>query len=300
MAVMFFHIPRTGGSSVWHNLAHAASKKDVIVADIYHASKELVNNPFDPNTALASFQEYVEKNDIDPKKGIIYHHHTNQHIEYFCTSDDIECVTILRDPTSRLVSEVFHIKKFLVSELLKSQNGGEPSSEFTYHKELFGPELFNAFLDQNLPPEQLLLIAAKNDFYRNYYLNIFTSFLKNKAGSVGNTLSDKDVINFAKEVQKKFACIGNFSDLRGFTQAVHDMGALDYSQDDEFITIKNGSDIPLLSEKILNEIKKINRLDYLFYNKIFEFENKSKIPQSSTMKKITNFKLWLSGVLNKN
>jgi hypothetical protein len=43
--LVFYHIPRTGGSSIWHALAACAARAEVPIVDLFHQAREDYGSP---------------------------------------------------------------------------------------------------------------------------------------------------------------------------------------------------------------------------------------------------------------
>lgn len=260
MALMFFHIPRTGGSSIWHSLAVVAARQNKIIADLYHQSREMVGHPFAPNEAIQYFHDFLRKTNLCFDDDVIYHHHTYQNVPYLLDSDQIQRVTIIRDPLSRVISEAFHMRHFLLDEHAKTVNGYPPGGEYEFHRKKFGEPLFNELIATDVDPDALALNFAK--LHQNYYLSYFSHFLNPQLEP--KELDECAALSLAKQVCQAFIWVGKFPILDEFINVCGLLTDMDVSIEQDMQHITNGSGAPTLKPETLAQIKAINSLDYVF------------------------------------
>ncbi|PYY81600.1 hypothetical protein DNK59_23260 [Pseudomonas sp. TKO26] len=260
MALMFFHIPRTGGSSVWHSLAVVAARQNKIIADLYHQSKEMVGHPFAPNEAIQYFHDFLEKTNLCFDDDVIYHHHTYHNVPYLLESDQIQRVTIIRDPVSRVISEAFHMRRFLRDEHAKIVAGHSPGGEYEFHREKFGESLFNEFIAIDSDPDALVLNFAR--LHQNYYLSYFSHFLHPQLEP--KVFDEHTALDLARQVCQAFIWVGKFPILDEFINVCGLLTDLDVSIEQDMQHITNSSDAPSLKPETLAQVKAINLLDYVF------------------------------------
>lgn len=266
MALMFFHIPRTGGSTAWHSLAGVAARQSKIVADLYHRSREITGHPFAPQEAIQYFHDYLKQADLCFDHDVIYHHHTYQHDPYLLDSDQVQRVALIRDPVTRLVSEAFHMRRFLVSDHANIAAGQPPSQEYEFHRKLYSEDLFNELIADDVDPDALVLSFARH--HANYYLSYFLNFLHPEPAQ--GVCDEAGAIGLAREVRQAFLWIGQFPDLGEFIQACGLLADLDISIEQDMQHIANGSVVPGLKEETLVQVRALNSLDYVFFDALLQ------------------------------
>lgn len=266
MALMFFHIPRTGGSTVWHSLAGVAARQNKIVADLYHQSREMTGHPFAPQEAIQYFHDYLKRSDLCFDHDVIYHHHTYQHDPYLIGSDQVQRVALIRDPVTRLVSEAFHMRRFLISDHANIAAGQPSSQEYEFHRKLYSEDLFNELIATDVDPDALVLSFARH--HSNYYLSYFSSFLHPQPPQ--DICDEADAMGLAWEVRQAFLWIGQFPDLGEFIQACGLLADLDISIEQDMQHIANGSAVPALKEETLAQVRALNALDYVFLDALLQ------------------------------
>lgn len=109
---IFFHIPRTAGSSIWHGLAHLAAASNMDIIDIYHWSLKKYSDLSQSSNVLTAMQP------LSNDRERIFHHHYPDYILNFI--DEPVMATIVRDPVERFISDIFHYKRALVSTDISS------------------------------------------------------------------------------------------------------------------------------------------------------------------------------------
>ncbi|MEN1834256.1 hypothetical protein AAIM60_15320 [Pseudomonas lijiangensis] len=260
MALMFFHIPRTGGSTVWHSLAGVAARQNKIVADLYHQSREITGHPFAPQEAIQFFHDFLKQTNLCFDSDVIYHHHTYQHDPYLLGSDELQRVALIRDPATRLVSEAFHMRRFLLGDHENIAAGQPPSQEYEFHRKLYSEELFRELIASEVDPDALVLHFARH--HQNYYLSYFSGFLHPEL--VEGVTDEAGALGVAREVGQAFMWVGQFPALGEFLQACGLLADLDISIEQDMQHVANGSSIPVLKEETLAQVRAINSLDYVF------------------------------------
>lgn len=266
MALMFFHIPRTGGSSVWHSLAGVAARQNRIIADLYHQSKEITGHPFAPDKAIRFFHEFLEQTGLCFDDDVIYHHHTHQYEPYLLESDQVQRVTLIRDPVSRLVSEAFHMRRFLREEHASVTAGQPPSGEYEFHRKEYGEAWFNRMIEDEVDPDALVLNYAQLN--QNYYLSYFSTFLHPQHER--KTFDEAAALDLAQLVRQTFIWVGHFPALGEFMNTCGLIADLDVNIEKDMQHIANGSKVPALKPQTLAQIKAINSLDYVFTDAVLQ------------------------------
>ncbi|MFJ4142005.1 hypothetical protein [Pseudomonas sp. NPDC089734] len=270
MALMFFHIPRTGGSTVWHSLAGVAARQNKTIADLYHQSREITGHPFAPEEAVQYFHDFLKQTGLCFNEDVIYHHHTYQHVPYLLDSDQLQRVTLIRDPASRLVSEAFYMRRFIREEQAKIDAGEAPSEDYVVQREQYGEVLFHEMIAADVDPDALVLGFARH--HQNYYLSYFSHFVKSRYG--WETFDEVSALGLAQEVRQLFIWIGQFPALGEFMQVCGLLADLDISVKQDMQHITNGSAAPELKEETLAQIRAINKLDYLFTDSLLQAYDK--------------------------
>ena len=105
--LVFYHIPRTGGSSVWHALAACAAGAEVPIVDLFHQAREDYGSPEYVYNVLTERQKLLRN------KSALIHLHTPHNISYFFEESNLLYATIVRDPVDRFISDVCHLRRAL-------------------------------------------------------------------------------------------------------------------------------------------------------------------------------------------
>lgn len=181
---MFFHIPRTAGSSIWASLADAATESGVRVFDIYNYS---IRDFGDPSHSAEVLQSRNSREIGD----CLFHHHTLDGVLEFVK--DPVLATIVRDPIDRFVSDIAHYRRVL-------QPGVLPDAHRDVVGQLFGPELVDQMSDADVPLDTVLLKTARLAYFRWHYIRHFERFL----GFDGN--QEKVPLDMIARVGKYLRC----------------------------------------------------------------------------------------------
>ena len=156
--LVFFHIPRTGGSSVWHALAKKADLQGTPIIDLYHQALVKFSNSSKTLEAISDWQRLLLQ------RTCLIHHHTEFKIQnYF--DNPLHYATIVRDPFDRFISDIKHL-----SAHMRSQNSS---------KENFGKErvLMDDMANPSIDIHSLIEIYSRSNYFQNYYRNWFSSLL---------------------------------------------------------------------------------------------------------------------------
>ena len=103
--IIFLHIARTGGSTVWWHLAHTYSSR-YHIGDIYHESRQRFGNAHESLKTVAALQSDFDSL-VQP---LFLHHHTLFPIDRLLP--DAKFVLYLRDPIARFISYYKHNIRF--------------------------------------------------------------------------------------------------------------------------------------------------------------------------------------------
>jgi len=193
--LVFFHIPRTGGSSVWHALAAIADLQGIPIVDLYHEALVKFSDSSKTLEAVSDRQKLLRA------RTCLIHHHTEIKIQnYFDTTPHY--ATIVRDPFDRFISDMQHL-----SAHQRSQN---PSKESVGE----GLDFMQAMADSSKPIHSLIDIYSRSNYFQNYYRNWFGSLLLGRDG-LGGDEDIKDVydLRFPAYVRNAFKNISCFTDL---------------------------------------------------------------------------------------
>ncbi len=203
---MFVHVPRTGGSSIWHCLSAAALQKRRLVCDLYHESVKEHGTPAWPNEAIACVMT------LQPGASFVIHHHTPQPLQRGSGAHRMLYATILRDPIERFVSDVFHLRRTFRGNLLDARMiefvcSGWSSPLRRMMRQSPDPD-----------PHELLDTAAADGFFRDYYLSYFSALLDDEPGdgwiNWPNRTTDSHALrSLAVRVFRRFEVIADFTDL---------------------------------------------------------------------------------------
>jgi hypothetical protein len=257
MAVVFFHIPRTSGSTVWHTLIRLAPESGVEAFDLYHRSRQLFGSAY---FSIQALKDQLPKIAATGPRAIV-HHHTNQNITAALCPEEHKYVTILRDPAERLISETFHLSAIVQA------NHEDLQDDIRYLDNLLSPGLLSKLADPSACPDDLVARAAAEPFYRNYYINAFWQLLFGEARQDAPALqpAPEDVLPaLAFAVGNRFHFIGRFAKINDSVHAIAGLAGMTAPPEVEIVHIKNGSRIPPLRPETVELVRTLNKADYEF------------------------------------
>lgn len=254
MSVVFFHIPRTGGSSIWHSLARLAETYEIPAYDLYDHSRKLTGSPYHAIEALVDIAGEHRPAHVPG----VFHHHTRQNITGILSPQEHHYVTIIRDPVDRLVSEITYLRS-LIGRIPKT------SAEFTYLERLLSPSLIAALFDPLVSIDDLLLRAACEPFYRNYYVNSFWQLLFGDTGPqapIYEKMPEAVIPALADVVNRRFLVINRFPDItQTFAAIVELMGLADAGS---ILPVANGAPYTRLADDTVRTLREVNAAEYRF------------------------------------
>jgi hypothetical protein len=258
MAVVFFHLPRTGGSTVWHSAAHLAARHGLPAIDLFHHSARLCGSPHQPLAALRDIKAGAGV----PLEGLI-HHHSTQNITAELSPDEHHYATILRDPVDRFVSDIFHLRALM----RRDQNF---RAEITAAAAPESAEFLAALLDESASPDRLVLLAAEQPCYQNYYLNSFWQFLFAAPSCPRETppMPEWVIPALAFAVRSRFCLIGRFPDIHGMVRQMIKLAGVENETDVQLTHVANGSPTPTLRPETIERLRELNRTEYRFLEEL--------------------------------
>ena len=200
--LVFFHIPRTGGSSVWHALAAKASLQQISIIDLYNIGAAQFSDSSKTLEAISDRQRLLRK------QTCLIHHHTEVKIENFFDNPPLYA-TIVRDPFDRFISDIKHLSAYM-----RSQN----SSKAIVVGEL---ELMKDMANPSIDIHSLIDIYSRSDYFQNYYRNWFGKLLLGRNGLGGDEdITDVYDPRFPAYVRRAFKNISCFTDLNKSLRAI--------------------------------------------------------------------------------
>ena len=190
--LVFFHIPRTGGSSVWHALAEKAVLQGIPIIDLYYEAFVKYSDYTKTLEAISDRQRFLRRTTC------LIHHHTEIKIQNYFDNQPLYA-TIVRDPFDRFISDIKHL------------SGHMRSSK---RMPLEDSELMQDMADPSKDIRSLIDIYSRTDYFQNYYRNWFGSLLLGRNG-LGDDEDIKDAYDplFPAFVQSAFKVISCFNDL---------------------------------------------------------------------------------------
>ncbi len=257
MANVFYHIPRTSGSTIWHSLAQKAINQQFQVVDLYSSSIEKYQSPFCANKVLSDLTKIT---DMSSKKMII-HHHTRQNITRHLNPEEHKYMTIIRDPIERLISEVYHMK-----QIYKRYGHGEATALIGM-KRWFSPTFAEALQDDTLSPDQLLLVAAIEPRLTNTYVTSFWQLLMTDEYEDYRDYPNELSVDFdylVEAVCYHFYVIASYPNVYDACCYIAHASGIKSFKVEDMIMVANGVEKPVLQEKTLTVLRELNSVDYAF------------------------------------
>jgi hypothetical protein len=193
--LLLIHIPKTGGSSVWHALAAEADLQSIPIIDLHHEAKVKF---FDSSKTLEAISD---RQRLLRERTCLIHHHVEIKIQNYFDSPPLYA-TIVRDPFDRFLS---HLNFF-------SKKRRSPGSEGDV---LLDPmEMLKVIDDPSKDIYSLIDICSGSEYYQNYFRNWFGKLLLGRNGFGGDEdIKDVHDPRFPAYVRKAFKNISCFTDL---------------------------------------------------------------------------------------
>jgi hypothetical protein len=222
--VVFCHIPRTGGSSVWHALAESAASAGVPIIDLYYLSQLNYGSTQFVYNVLADYRDLLKSTRA------IIHLHTLHNIGYFLQDENIVYTTVVRDPIERFCSDVFHLHNALLTFT-------EAARQDFLNKMPWNSDFAAMMIDDTAPLDQLLEAAAEEPFFRFFYYHFFFGILCSKPVPT-NQFQPPDgadaIEDLARRVKQRFAYIGRYPDVAGSFHAIAESFGLPHDRSQPF------------------------------------------------------------------
>jgi len=237
---VFVHVPRTAGSSVWHQLAYQGADEQIGIYDIYHESIQRYGIPGCADRFLADVLRQIDVPEC------FFHHHSRDSIfELFADYDSV-FATLLRDPVDRFVSDVFHFRRFF-----RSAAAGRLTAEIT---ESWSDKFTSSLTDEDLPVRKLLDCAVREPNFQNFYMQFFSSMCLGDArrytvNSPPPEYSTDKIRTLAAEIRRRFQVIGWFGSLQSSFSEIQNAFLLPADSAPLTNTINIGHDKPRLSPR---------------------------------------------------
>ena len=222
--LVFFHIPRTGGSSIWHALADSAATIELPIVDLFYLSQLDYGSTEYALNVLADNRELLRRCDT------LIHLHTPQNISYFLREDRIVYTTIVRDPIERFCSDVAHLHLVL-------PNFSEAARSEFLAKARWEQCFVDAMTDVAVPTDSLLEMAAEEPFFQYYYYHHFYGLMCEKPIPVRRLEAPADensIDELARAVRDKFAYVGRYPNVAGGFHDIADCFRLPHDRTDRF------------------------------------------------------------------
>lgn len=266
--MIFFHIHRTGGSTVWQTLSKAAISQNRPVIDLYFESWMSNQNPFDTPSIIEKMVADGMQIAWD-SESLLVHHHTRQNIEQLLPNLSHTYATIIRDPVDRFISEVLHIRKLLMHGAALTDNFPFYEAEHVWYRNVLGEPLYRLFLMKDSDPDELLTKASNCPYYKDFYFNTFWSALKGRNRSINPThfmtAIDADRRRMLVDaICDKFFYIGQFPQLKRTISNIAYLTDLAINLETDLVHVDNKTTKPCLQPTTLDVLRRANEDEYLF------------------------------------
>lgn len=247
---VFLHIPRTGGSSIWHSLVAAHDRIHCFIFDIFYTAQADFGSP-------SRFREALESVAADsaPAGRRLYHHHGRDDVRpWLPPAKEVKLATVLRDPVERLVSELVHLRAHVAEDAL-------PSGMRKTILESWTTPFRAAMLNATASIDELATMAAREPAFRNYYVAYLSTFLLgHQADEEPHPPITVALMDYLVETaRRRFCIIGRFENLpdvyRQIASAFEIGGEMRHH-------INRGSEPPKLAASTERELRREFFADY--------------------------------------
>ncbi|HEY4233808.1 MAG TPA: hypothetical protein VGM76_10300 [Lacipirellulaceae bacterium] len=234
--LVFYHIPRTGGSSIWHALAASAACAEFPIVDLYHLAQK------DYGSYEFTYNVLTERQKSLSNVTSLIHLHTPHNISYFLNEIDIVYATIVRDPIDRFISDVCHLHRAWpnIAEVLKRN---------LIRDAHWQPVFADAMLRRDIPIEAILDMAAQEPFFRYYYYHHFYGLLCQRLlPSLAFPVPESAaaIREVASLTQERFGYIGRYPQVGDSYHDIADLFKLPHDRGAEFTNHINRLDSHML------------------------------------------------------
>jgi glycosyltransferase involved in cell wall biosynthesis len=265
--MVFLHIHWTGGSTVWHSLAHLAAKHNIRVIDLYGESFMAFGEPFRTLDALSKVQADGAATAAGTDS-VLLHHHTRQYIESVLPADGHRYATVLKDPVERFISDVFHTRRLLTEGAALPEEFPLYQGEVAWYREILGEPLYALFIQPEVDPDVLVTRASACPYYQNFYFNVFWSVLAKPAVSVTpeyftGVMDDAARLALVERIRERFVYIGTSPDVAQAVTAITSLLDMPCDPEGELVHLDDGSTRPSLRSETLEMLRLANEDEYL-------------------------------------
>jgi len=171
-SLVFFHLAKTGGSSIWRALIPTAalSIPPVPIFDLYHYGRCNLRTVTKTPKVLEHFKDPLKKGRT------LIHHHTSQPIESFFERPPVY-TTIVRDPVDRFISEVNHGRTLLCSGPEEGDQANPMDPRVEIEERGWSRGLIDMAAFDEVSFEDLLARALQEPYLARYYYWTFFHLL---------------------------------------------------------------------------------------------------------------------------
>jgi len=251
----FLHVPRTGGSSVWHSLAADANDRGLPICDLYHLARQR------PAPAPGVDELIRDARGSIRGRSCIYHVHDCVPLPHLDAPESL-AATVLRDPVDRHVSHVMHLRGVLAAPAVDARLIAELGDEM-------GGEAMRALRQPTLPARDLILTLADCcPMLRNHYVWWFSTVLGLGAVPRAGVTDAARVARLAREMRARIALIGTHDDLEGFYRRLGGVIGLHPLPAGLSKSVNRGNEKPLLDETDRERLRGTFALDELLLDEL--------------------------------